>query len=340
VTFPRPQRRDVEAPGAAIRVSAFVLTWPRLLGLSLREVAHASALPFAKLDAGDELTYEETLQLWHGIEELTGDPVWSIRAGSRFSLDQMGVVGPALAHASHLDAALDALVLVMKQFVRNASIRRVDTAEAAGFEYRMPTLRSRHGADTIFAATIALTRHATGVHLVPYAIEHQMPRQSESAYRDYFGVVPHWDRPATQLLFARADLALPFRGASPALANLLVEHAPRLLSPASRPASFEHEFQRAFWSAHESGGASLETVANELGLSGRTLQRKLDSMQTSFGAMRARLLQQRADQLLLEDSLSVEDIAQRLGFSSRGALERAYLRWTGKRPGAARRGAK
>ncbi|MBX3198483.1 MAG: AraC family transcriptional regulator ligand-binding domain-containing protein [Labilithrix sp.] len=326
-----------ERRATSIRVSSFVLTWPRLLGLSLREVAYASSLPLAKLEAGDELTYEETLQLWAGIEELTADPVWSIRAGSRFTLDQMGVVGPAIAHATHLDAALDVLVHVMKQFVRNAAIARVDTDDAAGFEYRMPTLRSRHGADTIFAATLALTRHATGVHVVPRAIEHQMPRQSETAYRDYFGVVPRWNRPATQLLFRRADLALPFRGASPMLANLLVEHAPRLMAPTRQPVTFEQELHRAFWSAHEAGDATLATVASELGLSARTLQRKLESMRTSFGAARAQILHQRADQLLLEGSLSVEEIAERLGFSSRGAFERAYLRWSGKRPSAARR---
>lgn len=311
-----------------------VLTWPRLLGLSVEEVAHAADLPLARLEADVALGYEETLRLWAGIDRLTEDPIWGVRAGARFTLDQMGVVGPALAHASHLDAAIDVLVRVMNLFVQNANIRRVEIEHAAGIEYRAPTLRSRHGIDTIFAAATALVRHCTGVRIVPHAIEHQMPRAEEDGYRTFFGVVPRWNQPASQLLFARADLRKPFLGASPGLSNLLLEHAPKLL--VNEPTStFDQEFERAFWVAHEGAtGATLETVAAEMGLSGRTLQRKLASMDTSFGALRSGVLARRAELLLHDRTLHVEAIAQRLGFSSRGAFERAFLRWTGRRPRA------
>ncbi|AKT36462.1 uncharacterized protein CMC5_005770 [Chondromyces crocatus] len=316
-----------------------MLTWTRILGLSLVEVAHASGLPRATLEAAEELSYEETLKLWTGIEALTGDPVWGIHAGAQFTIDQMGVVGPALAHATHLDAALDVLVRVMNLFVRNAKIRRIDTERCAGFEYVMPTLRSRQGADTIFAAAVALIRHCTGECVVPHAIEHQMPRQSEDEYLRIFGVVPRWDRPTTQLLFARADLARPFRGASPVLAELLSEHAPRLLAPSGQPSSFDQDFACAFWRAHESGGATLEAVAEAMETTARTLQRKLAAQKTSFAAMRAELLHRRTTQLLTESTLPIDTIAERLGYSSRAALERAYRRWSGRTPHAVRAGA-
>lgn len=325
------------AQTAAIRVSPFVLTWARLLDLSLPEVACASSIPLAKLETAEALTYEETLQLWTAYETLSGDPVWGIHAGARFTLDQMGVVGPALAHATHLDAAIDVLVRIMSLFVRNAAIRRVDTEGGAGIEYRMPTLRSRQGADTIFAAAMSLTRHCTGVELRAHALEHQMPRLAESEYARVFGVTPRWNRPATQLLFARADLALPFRGASPVLSELLVEQAPRLLSADGRPPSFDQDFSRAFWSAQEAGGGTLEAVAQELSVTPRTLQRQLASKNKTFAALRAELLHQRASQLLLDDALTIEVIAARLGYSSRAAFERAFTRWSGRTPNAARK---
>lgn len=325
------------APTAAIRVSPFVLTWARLLGLSLPEVACASSIPLAKLETAESLTYEETLQLWTAYETLSGDPVWGIHAGARFTLDQMGVVGPALAHATHLDAAIDVLVRIMSLFVRNAAIRRVDTAAGAGIEYRMPTLRSRQGADTIFAATMSLTRHCTGVELRAQALEHQMPRLAESEYARFFGVTPRWNRPATQLLFARGDLALPFRGASPVLSELLVEQAPRLLAAEGAPPSFDQDFGRAFWSAHEAGGATLEAVAEELRVTPRTLQRQLAAKNQSFAGLRAELLLQRASQLLLDDALTIDVIATRLGYGSRAAFERAFTRWSGRTPNAARK---
>ncbi len=310
-----------------------VLTWPRLLGLSLSEVAHAAGMPLSKLEADPVLTYEETLQLWAGLDRLTQDPIWGVRAGSRFTLDQMGVVGPALAHASHLDAAIDVLVRVMNLFVQNASIRRIDTEQAGGIEYRAPTLRSRHGVDTIFAAATALVRHCTGVRVVPFAIEHQLPRADEAGYAAFFGVVPRWNQPASQLLFSRADLSRPFLGAAPGLSNLLLEHAPKLLL-GEATSTFERDFERAFWAVHEGEGASLEAIAAEMGLSGRTLQRKLTAMETTFGALRSKVLARRAEQLLQDRALTIEAVAHRVGFSSRGAFERAFLRWTGKRPRA------
>lgn len=324
-----------------IRVSPFVLTWPRILGVSLPEMARASGVPLAKLEAAEELSYEETLCVWQGLETLTNDPVVGLHAGARFTIDQMGVVGPALAHATHLDAALDVLVRIMGIFVKNAGICRRDSEEGAAIEYHAPTLRSRHGVDTIFAATVALVRHCTeksrkGAELVPLAVRHQLPRKHETEYVRFFGVAPTWDEPASQLWFKRADLGLPFFGASPVLAELLAEHAPRLMSPEAQSSTFEQDFERAFWTAHQAGEATLETTADALAVSPRTLQRRLTTMSTTFAEQRGAILNRRATFLLLEDALPIETIAQRLGYSSRAAFERAFLRWTGKTPHAVR----
>jgi AraC-like DNA-binding protein len=320
----------------AIRVSPFVLTWPRLLGLPLAEVARASSIPLAKLESAQDLSYEETLSIWDALETLTGDPAVGVNAGARFTLDQMGVVGPALAHATHVDAALDALVRIMNVFVKNAGIRRVESEAGAGIAYRMPTLRSPHGADTIFAATMALVRHCTGQPLTALAIDHQMPRRSPAAYLAHFGVAPRWGQPESALWLARADLALPFHGASAELAELLAAHAPRLLSSARPSVSFDQQLEQAFWTASQTGAATIESTAEVMQISARTLQRKLGAMKTTFAAQRAGILQRRATQLLREDTTPIEAIAERLGYSSRAAFERAFWRWTGKTPHAVR----
>lgn len=318
------------------------------MGISLAEVARASGIPLATLEGATGLSYEETLGVWRAMETLTGDPAVGLHAGARFTIDQMGVVGPALAHATHLDAALDALARIMSVFVQNAGIRRIDDEHGAGLEYRMPTLRARHGVDTIFAATVALMRQCTDScapgertgrgPLVPRAVEHQMPRAAEAEYARFFGVTPRWERPSCQLWFTRADLALPFRGASPMLSQLLVENAPRLLSPEGAPVTFEQELERAFWTAHQAGEATLDTTAEVLGISARTFQRRLGALGTTFADARSKLLVRRATELLGEPALPVEAIAERLGYSSRPAFERAFVRWTGKTPHAVRAG--
>lgn len=315
-----------------IRVSPFVLTWPRLLGVELAELARAAAIPLSRLEGNQDLSYAETLRLWDAIESITGDPVFGLHAGMRFTIDQMGVIGPALAHSTHLDAALDVLVQMMNVFVRNAGIRRLDAADGAGIEYTAPTLRSPHGIDTIFAATMALVRHCTGTELVALRLLHQLPKRSPREYTRWFGCAVEWDAPTSQLWFRRQDLALPFRGAAPELAALLAEHAPRLLAPKSWSSSFDQDFERAFWQAHHIGEATLETTASALGVSPRTLQRRLASMGTTFADKRGAVLHHRATQLLREESLSIDVIAERLGYSSRTAFDRAFQRWCGQTP--------
>ncbi|MBX7196359.1 MAG: AraC family transcriptional regulator, partial [Sandaracinaceae bacterium] len=252
-----PSPRERASATETIRVSPFVLTWGRLLGLALSDVAAAAELALEHLETTKELSYEETLSIWRAYETLTKDPVVGLHAGMRFTVDQMGPVGPSLAHATHLDAALDVLGRVMSAFARGTGIRRIDSADGAGLEYPMPTLRTRHGVDTIFGATVALMRECTGScgpgesqgrgPLVPLAVEHQMPPEAPEEYRRFFGVVPRWNAPSSRLWFARADLALPFRGASPALARLLAEKAPEMLVPAPAP---EDDLESAFWKAH------------------------------------------------------------------------------------------
>jgi len=83
-----PPLRPVDTRATKIRVSSMVLTWSRLLGLSVAVVAHASDLPLAKLEAGAVLTYEETLQLWGGLDRLTEDPICLVKeAASSFDQD-------------------------------------------------------------------------------------------------------------------------------------------------------------------------------------------------------------------------------------------------------------
>jgi len=318
-------------------VLPFVLTWPRLMGIDLEELGRVAKLSSAQIEGRVDLSYDETMGLWDAMEVITGDPAVGIHAGARFTLDQMGVVGPALAHNTHLDSALDALVRIMNVFVRNAAIRRLDGAEGAGIAYLAPTLQSPHGIDTMFAAALTLMRHCTGERLVPLAVLHQHGKRAESAYEGFYGVRPLWNADENQMWFRKSDLTKPFRGASPELASLLAEHAPRLMTPGQTSSSSDAEFESAFWAEQQRGNATLETVAESLQISPRTLQRRLADAGTTFAERRAAILQNRALQLLASDDVAIETIAERLGYSTRSAFERAFFRWTGQTPHAVRR---
>jgi PAS domain S-box-containing protein len=82
--------------------------------------------------------------------------------------------------------------------------------------------------------------------------------------------------------------------------------------------------------------ATAASVAREMGVSLRTLQRRLQRMSWSVSRARDDVFRRIAEGMLREEGTSVDEVVARLGFSSRSAFHRAFRRWTGLTPGAFR----
>lgn len=80
----------------------------------------------------------------------------------------------------------------------------------------------------------------------------------------------------------------------------------------------------------------IDWVAAKLGLTRRTLQRRLSEHGTTFGALVERVLQKYAQHLLSRTMEPVTDIALKLGYADTAHFTRAFKRWTGVAPSAYR----
>lgn len=78
-------------------------------------------------------------------------------------------------------------------------------------------------------------------------------------------------------------------------------------------------------------------LARSLGISLSTFRRRLAGAQTSFRQLREQCLRVTARELLSQETLSIHEIAARLGFSDAPAFRRAFRQWTGVAPGAWRK---
>jgi AraC-like DNA-binding protein len=81
----------------------------------------------------------------------------------------------------------------------------------------------------------------------------------------------------------------------------------------------------------------LPAAAKRLGMTERSLRRRLADEGTSFRAVHDDVQTQAAIQYLRDTELSVEAIAEALGFSDGASYRRAFRRWTGRSPGQYRR---
>ncbi len=77
---------------------------------------------------------------------------------------------------------------------------------------------------------------------------------------------------------------------------------------------------------------SREQLAGMLGISTRTLARRLKAAGTSYAALLRRVQSERAKNYLRHTSTPVAGIAEHMGYSDPGAFIRAFQTWTGATP--------
>ena len=98
-----------------------------------------------------------------------------------------------------------------------------------------------------------------------------------------------------------------------------------------------HSVRQALAHQLESGPPDLASVAGELAMSPRSLQRRLAEEKTSFRDILERLRRDLARRHLEHTTISISEIAYLAGFSEVSAFTRAVRRWFGRSPAQVRR---
>ncbi|MBL8953237.1 MAG: AraC family transcriptional regulator ligand-binding domain-containing protein [Myxococcaceae bacterium] len=134
--------------------------------------------------------------------------------------------------------------------------------------------------------------------------------------------------------------AMPLTTANPALNAVVAAHAEAALSRLLRersPAEDDAgaliaEVRAAVLARLEAGDTSLPDVADAVGLSARTLQRRLSVAGTSLREVVDEARHDQALEELKRRDVSITEVAFVLGFSETSAFDRAFRRWEGQSP--------
>ncbi len=158
---------------------------------------------------------------------------------------------------------------------------------------------------------------------------------SRPAYFDRFehlvsGEV-HFDQPHLRLVFPVSILDIPMIMADPMSARLAREQCKRSLTTLIGHDKIS-EMVRELVYDEALGFSSMEDVAEKLHMSERTLQRQLTQEGTSFRTIVDEMRLQKAGGLLKRKELSLEAIAEMLGYTDVTNFTRAFKRWTGLTP--------
>lgn len=194
--------------------------------------------------------------------------------------------------------------------------------------------RFRQATEFSYCVVMHAYRQLTGKKLTPTLVHFIHQRRSNlSAFEKYFGCPVKFNRNHGQIVLARRTLATPIRSSDDRLLSILRNHAEDLLR--DRPARRQElvgKIERRLTELLPTGQGRAKIIATELGMSERTLMRRLGELNTSFADILERLRKELAMRYLTQDDLSFTHIAFLLGYANQSAFSVACRRWTGRSP--------
>jgi AraC-like DNA-binding protein len=98
------------------------------------------------------------------------------------------------------------------------------------------------------------------------------------------------------------------------------------------PSKIASDVEKLIKDTLPSGIPSIDHVSEHVGMSSRTLTRRLSESRTTFRDLVKKTQEEISKNLLLNSSRSVGEIAFQTGFSEQSAFNRAFKRWTGQSP--------
>ncbi|WP_417310427.1 AraC family transcriptional regulator ligand-binding domain-containing protein [Devosia sp.] len=157
-------------------------------------------------------------------------------------------------------------------------------------------------------------------------------------YETFFGCPVRFGADRNAIAFAEKMLELPTRLGDPAVSRFLTEHLEAEIGTLSpEEAAFERSLAEHFSKALSNGIPSAANVARTVGMSERTLYRRLAEAGLTYQGVLEKTQKSLAENLLSDEAFSIAEVAFLTGFSEQSSFTRAFRRWAGVSPGAYRK---
>lgn len=181
---------------------------------------------------------------------------------------------------------------------------------------------------------VQLARLATRSTMHPVRVGWPQPPQSAPearAYADYFGVTVE-KAPVPTVVFTAEDAQCPFLTANNGMWSFFEPALRQRLADLDGHATTVDRVRSALLEALPAGELSMQAVCRKLGVSTRTLQRRLKEEGSSFQQTLDSLRNALAHHYLQNSLMSGAEIAFLLGFEDPNSFIRAFHGWTGSTP--------
>jgi AraC-like DNA-binding protein len=331
----RTQLNNVPMAGGGITRAAFASACKA--GIEVEPLLARAGLSLKQIqDSRARIAVKSQIDFLNLIADKLSDEFLGIRLAREIDLRELGFLYYVLASSQTLGEAL-------KRAARYSKLQNegVDITYREGKFVRItheyvgvPRRLDRHQIEFFVTIVLRVCRHLTGRQLFPTEVRlvHRRTRMP-AELRAFFGVDIAFSSSADEIRFPNAIATMNVISADPYLHSLLVQYFDEALTA--------RHFQSGFWRLKVEnaivpllphGQAHIGEVARHLGVSRRTLARRLAAEGKSFVQILDALRFDLAKRYLRERQLPLSEIAWLLGYRETAALNHAFKRWSRKTP--------
>jgi AraC-like DNA-binding protein len=305
-------------------------------GLDRDQLLAAARIDPAMLEGRDNRLPVETMaRLWRVVARELPGKVLAIEWLATLKPSDLGVLGYVLAQMTDLGEALE-VACRYGQLVNQGALLRLERSAPLAqvtFTFAPSLLATQQQPETALTGLTAFIRTVVDPSFIPSAVHLPHPRTERTkTLEEFFGTSVEHGQPRVALRFPVAMLSQRLPGADPNLGAYLRQHAEEMLAHIEVSKSVTHETARRLAERLTTGEPSQALIAKQMGLSERTLQRRLQSEGTTFNQLLEETRRSIAMSYLADRNLAAYEVSFLVGYAEPATFFRAFKRWTGKTP--------
>lgn len=314
-------------------------------GIAPREALDACHLNLGILDnslSRIDSTEFETLMRWLIIQ--TDDELFGFNTAKHLVPGALGLLGYLIMNCQ---TGGDAIRLVPKYEGLIGNLGHTELTEKGDvFSIRWQCsctddLVAPHLIDEFMSTTAEYARWVTGRNDIAahcLYLERSEPNAAQlQKYRDHYRCDIIFDAGVNLMEFNPQFMSLPLNHPYPTLLKTLQEQADRQSKELQHTDPIVVQVRTTLANMMETSIPRRERVASKLGMSERTLQRRLLEAESSYQQILDTLRLQLSKEWLLRKNWPISEVAVRLGFTEPRSFQRRFKTWTGMSPGEYRK---
>ncbi|GAA0399482.1 AraC family transcriptional regulator [Paenibacillus motobuensis] len=304
------------------------------LGIAPHELARKARLPLTMITDQVAVPTAQYFRIWQAYADLVGDTaIGIIKLATVFETAQYPPTVLATYHACNYRDALTRMARY-KQLCPPENLRIIEEEESCTIE--LEWMHSEQiGPPVLVGTTLAflleLGRRGTGQPLTARSVEFVDAMGDVKALEAYFGCPIRIGATVNRLTLHRRDLDRPFISYNKELLEILTPVLDQSLDEQcsrSIPKMVKWILKRGLTGGH----LDVRAVASELGMSDRTLQRRLTEEGTTFKQLLNQVRHEQALEYLADPTFDIKEVAFLIGYEDQNSFYRAFRLWEGKTP--------